>query len=366
MGKAVLLCLQPGAPFELSPPRYQLVNELYERKHEIYVFFPGRMADRELRDKITHWSNTTGMTNPEIRKKIREIRPSFVIAFTYDDAIVACRLSQTMRGVKFYYFNIEIYTAEYEYIVNGKGGNGKFNVAGKYAMNKMREIIFAKNCELLVVQDSLRKKVLANYHIKHHRTMLIPNSHVFQREKIYEGVVEGICYSGSFDNVWTEPLIDGFEEVKAPITFAGWGNLPFLQKAKKMSNIHVIFQKLPSSELDSFLCQYAVGLISYSESKDDNVKYTGLASGKLFKHLSLGQPVISIYSPRMSEEIEKYGLGIVIRKATEIDAAYEKIMDNYEYYRNNVIEIYQKRYDYKKNIQKFIKYMEKHTKATGA
>ena len=361
MGKAVLLCLQPGAPFELSPPRYQLANELYERKHEIYVFFPGRIADREIRDKITHWVNTTGMTNPEIRKKIRGIRPSFVIAFTYEDAIVAYSLSQTMKNVKFYYFNIEIYTAEYEKIVNGKGKNVKFKVISKYAMNKMRELIFAKNSELLIVQDSLRKKVLAKYHIKHHRTMLIPNSHVLHSEKIYDGAVEGICYSGSFDSVWTEPLAEGFEEIKSPITFAGWGNLPFSQKAKKMSNIHVIFQKLPSKELDSFLRQYAVGLISYSESKDDNVKYIGLASGKFFKHLSLGQPVISIDSPGMSEEIEKYDLGIVIRKAVEIDDAYKRIMDNYEYYRNNVIETYQKKYDYRKNIQKFIKYLGKPT-----
>lgn len=359
MRKAVLLCLQPGAPFELSPPRFQLAKELYERGYETYVFFPGRVIDKEIRNKVSHWVNTIGMVNRDIRGKIREIKPSFLIAFTYDDAIVAYCLSQIMKDVKFIYFNVEIYTAYYEFSVNQKNIKGYFTALTQYTFNKIREMIYTRNSELLVVQDSLRKKILSEHHIKHNRTILIPNSHIFQKESIWNGIPSGICYSGSFDNIWIEPLVDGFEVVKSPITFAGWGNLSISKKIKKMPNIQAIFQKLSSKDLDVFLSKYAVGLVSYSESMDDNVKYIGLASGKFFKHLSLGQPVIAIYSPGMAEEIEKHNLGIVIHKASEIDAAYKIIMGNYGYYRKNVIDTYIKKYDYKKNIQIFINYVER-------
>ena len=103
-----------------------------------------------------------------------------------------------------------------------------------------------------------------------------------------------------------------------------------------------------------YLQKYAIGLVCYCRGSDDNLNYIGLSSGKFFKHLSLGQPVIVLGRSRMSREVEKYGLGVAVDHPSDIEEAYNRIMGNYDEYRNNVISIYQRKYDYRKIIQPFL------------
>ncbi len=84
----------------------------------------------------------------------------------------------------------------------------------------------------------------------------------------------------------------------------------------------------------------------------------GLSSGKMFKHLSIGQPVIVIGCPGADEAVEKYKLGVVINNITELESAYSKIMDNYSYYMDNVIRTYRDVFDFKKVVTPFLDYIE--------
>jgi glycosyltransferase involved in cell wall biosynthesis len=91
---------------------------------------------------------------------------------------------------------------------------------------------------------------------------------------------------------------------------------------------------------------------------NDNIDNIGLSSGKLFKHLSLEQPVIAMDCPGLGRVVRKYKLGKTIHNVSEIKEAYEDIMKNYSLYQGNIRKVYQKKFDYDKVIQPFLKYLE--------
>lgn len=268
-------------------------------------------------------------------------------------------MPRRMNKTNFYYYNLEIYTWAYEKRAHRADTYDRLEGLVTYIFNKAREISYVRNTRLFVIQDELRKKVAQKHFIRHKHTMLIPNSYVFEEDSLCGEGAKGVCYTGGLYSVWTGMLSAGIEKVsKTPITFAGWGSVSFSKKISNMPNMKVIFQKLLPEEYDAFLKQYAVGLICYSEIEDDNVNYIGMASGKYFKYLSLGQPVIAIHCLGMEDDIKKYGLGIVIRDVSQLDKAYSHIISNYNYYRDNVKRVYREKYDYKKVIRPFLDYLE--------
>ena len=125
-------------------------------------------------------------------------------------------------------------------------------------------------------------------------------------------------------------------------------------------NPGVIFkeQSLSPQKHLEFLKQFAVGFVWYDHSEDENEENIGMASGKLFRHLSIGQPVIVSASPGLAKIVSEYKIGIVIKDISELAKAYEKIMSNYSQYQDNVRQIYKKKFDYAQNIKKFLKKME--------
>lgn len=362
MKKILLLCQQRGCPIELSPARYQLIDELKRQDYEIYVFFPGSILNREIKGKIQHFTNTLHLSTKDIRKKILYIEPRYVIAFTYEDAEILYSLPWRMKKTIFIYYNLEIYTPKMEQYLQPKGGFFKIRCRSIYMLNKVKEIVFTKNCELFVIQDILRKKTSAKYHIWHPNTMLIPNSYVFGGNKT-EVERYGMVYSGGLNKIQLESLIVGLNRLPdLPITFSGWSDTWFMEQCQKIRKLHpsikVCIQKLTPEELSSYLRNYAIGLIWYSPTKDENINNIGLASGKFFKHLSLEQPVIVMDCPGISSVVKKYQLGIVIHDTSEIKSAYEQIMKNYWFYQKRIRKVYINKYNYSKVIQPFMQWLE--------
>lgn len=84
----------------------------------------------------------------------------------------------------------------------------------------------------------------------------------------------------------------------------------------------------------------------------------GLASGKMFRYLSLGKPVIAVNCHGLAHEIRKYQLGVVIDDISQLDKAYKKIMEHYTFYQENVIKTYKGRYDFNKAVKPFLDCIE--------
>ena len=104
---------QQGVPYEVSPARYQLVHELKRDGYKTYVFNLGKILhDKNWKD-IDCFINTMNISKREIRKKIMEIMPEYLIATTDDDVRIIFPLLVVMKTT-FIYYNLEIYTPERE------------------------------------------------------------------------------------------------------------------------------------------------------------------------------------------------------------------------------------------------------------
>ena len=361
--KAVIMCMQMEA-IEVSPARYQLIKEMREMGIEIYLFLCGKLrkSAKNIRQDIKHFQNAKGMKNKEIQKKIIDYNPNIVVAFTYEDTDVLYQLPQKLKKTKFYYYNLEINTKSY-YIQGYKKYTWNYFIKlMRYPISVFKENFYTKKCELLVIQDKERKKLAKKYYVSHKNTLLIPNSYIYGNEIEFGSYRSGIVYSGGARKKYLIDYLEEFKNIKTvPIMFAGsfdnWSREHLIKLHKTNPNIMMEDQILDSIEYTKYLQKYAVGLICYSKSDDNNINHIGLSSGKFFKHLSLGQPVIVLGAKMIGYEVEKYRLGIVADDASQIEEAYKEIMQNYEGYQSNVIQTYCKKYDFRKVIKPFLETM---------
>ena len=363
MKKVILMCLQLGK-IDLSPARYQLLKELKNNNFIKNLILPKEKNIEEVQSNIDYVIDTKDMSVNQIRKKIVQLHPNSVIATTYEDTCILYILPNILKATAFYYFNLEIYTKYYEVGLYNDADIYKFiKWRINYFLNKIKEVIFTRKSKLLVVQDSLRKRILAKYHINHKNTILVPNSYEYSGTNIVKCNSEGIVYSGGMWEVFLGDDIEHICENKSvPITFIG--NPPNRYVASKLkkiqlrnSNIKVEKPLLSPKDYTEYLQKFSVGLVLYSPSKDENLNYIGLSSGKFFKHLSLGQPVIVSDCPGLGREVRKYKLGVVISSLSDIETAYHIIMDNYTFYQRNIERVYKRKYDFGKVISPLIKSM---------
>lgn len=360
MKKAVLMCMQMRA-IEVSPARCQLIQEMKANNIEVYLVLNGKLnvSARKIRGDIKHYLNAENMSNKEIRNKIINYNPDMVIAFTYEDTEVIYALPMELKNTRFYYYNLEINTRGYNLESYKKYTWKYFINLVKYPSTKSREVFYTKKCELLVIQDEERKRISHKYHISHRKTIMIPNSYVLEKNIELNVGRSGIVYSGGARKKYLIDYLHNFKSItKVSVVFAGnfdeWSKEQIVRLHKTNPNIVMENQILEMDEYTEYLQKYAVGLICYSKSDDDNINHIGLSSGKFFKHLSIGQPVIVMGCPKISREVRRYNLGIVVQDASQIDEAYQKIMDNYSYYCENVVRTYQNKYDFHKIIKPFL------------
>lgn len=370
MKRVVLVNLQTPK-LELSPARYQLLAALHDRGYRTYIVLNGHLKNRRSYPFIDSVINIQNMSVWTVRKKIIDISPQVLIASTYDDMCIVYLLPWIMLRTSFYYYNLEVYTP-YLYAGTLKQ-NPYFYLCYKlkYPINKFKEILYTYKTKMFTIQDSLRARLSAKYFIKHKNTIFIPNSYIFIKDEIMDMHNEGIVYVGGIQRDFLVGQFKNLASIKnIPVTFSGWIDDWCRQEIKKlrMTNPNIVFQEqdLSIEEYTRYLKQFSIGLIWYSPIKEDEAHYyMGLSSGKMFKYLSLGMPVIAVDCAGITKEVNKHKLGVVINNISELENAYSEIMSNYNYYRENVIKAYMSRYDFSKRIIPLIEDIEKSYSESG-
>lgn len=82
--------------------------------------------------------------------------------------------------------------------------------------------------------------------------------------------------------------------------------------------------------------------LMYYEPINLNLKYAAWSSGKFFDSIRCGTPVIANNIINMSTLVEDNGCGIIIKDFTNIHNFFHKIINNYEFYKNNCFHTYLK------------------------
>lgn len=363
MKKVILMSLQ-NVWLGNSPARYQLLEKLADRGFETYIFVDGHLKQSECFTYVHHVVNVSGMRNKDIRKKIKAISPQVVIASTYEDVIRIYLLPWSMRNISFYYYNLEMYTSFVSMDIKQNNSGIYWLNKLSYPCNKVKEILYTKKAQAFTIQDDLRRRVSKKFGIMHKNTFLIPNSYIYDSSKVDSNIGKGIVFTGGIARWGLSDQLYKLENVKkASVTFAGridpfyWKQIAKLKETNP--NISFIEQQLTPEQYTDYIRQFAVGLVWYSPSeKDVNNCYMGLASGKMFRYLSLGKPVIAVKCHGLAYEIRKYKLGVVIDDISQLDEAYMKIMGNYTFYQANVIKVYKRRYDFNTNVKPFLDCLE--------
>ena len=368
MKKKVVLMALEGCNIEQSPAKYQLISELSEWGFEIYVFYPGRLKRRKVGkivESIDHIINIEGMSDKEIRKRIININPHVVIATVYVDAAVIFNLPYIMKNTAFFYYNLEIYTPYVNKEIKKEDIGFYVSYKFKYPVNKVKEVLYTRAVRAFSIQDSLRRNLSKKYYVWHPNTILIPNSYVYEESEIIPDGQIGIIYAGGIKRDFLVEQFDDLKTVKnVPLTFSGVIDQWCMERIKKLKrtnpNLKFENQLLPVNEYTDYMRTFAVGLVWYSSLKEDEANYCiGMSSGKMFKHLSLGQPIIAVRCLGIAEVVNKYKLGVVIDNISELESAYDTVMKNYSYYRENVIKTYKNKFDFKRVIAPFLECIEK-------
>lgn len=363
MKKVVLMSLDT-ALLEWSPAKYQLLEELSIRGFETYLFISGKLKNRGSYSSINHVINVKDMSKKDIQKRIIDIAPHAVIATIYVDTSVIYKLPYKMKNTSFYYYNLEINTPYLNKDERKENFWIYMDYKMKYPIHKIKEILYTRKVKAFSIQDKLRMKVSKKYHIDYSDPIFIPNSYIFDETKVVPVGQTGVVYTGGIKRDFLQGQFKNLKEVKkTPLTLSGridsWCKGEMKKLRNTNANIRLLEQILSIDQYTNYLQQYAVGLVWYSPLREDEGRYyMGLSSGKMFKHLSLGQPIIASNCRGITEIVNKYKLGIVIDNISELDDAYDEIMRNYLYYRENVISTYKKKFDYRKVVIPFINLIE--------
>lgn len=268
MKKVILMSLQ-NVWLGNSPARYQLLEKLAAKGFETYIFMNGHLKQKENFPFVHHVINVSGMPSKDIRNKIKMIAPQVVIASTIEDVGSIYLLPWYMEKTVFYYYNLEIYTSyvSMEMKHNNRAGYCLEKMA--YPRNKIKEILFTKKIKAFTIQDDIRKNVSKRFYIGHKNTILIPNSYVYDNDKIDGSVGEGIIFTGGFARWGLPDRLEPLENVKkAFVTFAGridafyWKQITKLKKTNP--NLTFVEQQLTPEQHTNYIRQFAVGLVWYT------------------------------------------------------------------------------------------------------
>lgn len=100
-----------------------------------------------------------------------------------------------------------------------------------------------------------------------------------------------------------------------------------------IKNVYIIKKNLDEGNLKELIQHCDVGIVNYSMADLNN---TYCASGKIYEFLSENKPVITTENPPLANMVNKYNIGIADNQYRN---AIEKMLDNYNYYKNNVIDL---------------------------
>jgi len=120
----------------------------------------------------------------------------------------------------------------------------------------------------------------------------------------------------------------------------------YLKEILKHGKDKVILSLSPVeySELYKIFTSAKIGLVFYDKNNpDQNFSTIGAASGKLFQYIKYGLPIITTDNDGLTELVNQYNLGVVIKDLSELPNAIDLILDNYEHYSNEVKKAFQEK-----------------------
>ncbi len=235
----------------------------------------------------------------------------------------------------------------------------------------------------LIIQDEDRFKTFCQYYgCQPERVFYLPNSTFaapesdihqgnYFREKfklseeefpyilLQAGMICDAVYSSALAKAFTEiencALIFHDRQIRRETD-------PDIQALRQINskNLFLSLEPLPYDEVDRIYTAPAIGLAFYADI-GNNFSQISMASGKLPQYLKWGKPILVNDLPSLSQLVEKYQCGIVIKNPSdgrEIKAAVDRIVSGYANYSRNAKACFAAEFDFSKKMQPILEFMK--------
>lgn len=374
--KKVLHIFNYDRELETFPSVYNAIFLWAKQGWENYVATAGNC------DEFKNWIKCLYNLNGDIVNRVRQIsniKESFDVIILYDPLDVIIFSLCSVKGSKFKYKNLVHHSLEIPLTFSENLKKLRFDSRCLRIMLKsvsskfLLKFTFSK-LDKLLIQDELRLNALLNRFpvLKSKQYFLTPNSYINSIEPISESLPcfdairniskHLVLYIGAIER-WALSLAL-FDEIRkltdVTFLFSGWSGDGFSKELIKYcngnKNIYFNLGTKNRQDLNYMVVHSDIGLAFY-DPKDENVRLMGLASGKFHKYLSFGKPVIINTCPYLSEYTEKAGIGIS-SDFCSIAESIRKIINNYNWYQNNITRKYSSSCNYELNYLHLIKSFE--------
>jgi glycosyltransferase involved in cell wall biosynthesis len=136
---------------------------------------------------------------------------------------------------------------------------------------------------------------------------------------------------------------------------------PYIKSLREINsnNLFLSLEPLPYEQIDKIYASATIGLAFYKDW-DNNLSQISKASGKLSQYLKHGKPVLVNNLESLSQVVEKYKIGVVIKdplNTLEIEAAIETILNNYAFYSENAKACFEEEFDFAKKVKPILAFM---------
>jgi len=110
-------------------------------------------------------------------------------------------------------------------------------------------------------------------------------------------------------------------------------------------NLLLSLKPVPYAEVDKVFASADIGLAIYNRKYGDNFSTIGAASGKLFRYMQFGVPVIVSDLTGLRELVEEHQIGLAVSSPAKIPAAAEKILQDHERYSRNARAAFEEKWN---------------------
>jgi hypothetical protein len=275
-----------------------------------------------------------------IKKAIRKLKPDVIIAVDFRQLFFTELLNKKVEFLSLE-LSDNIYKAECKY-------------------NKINSVI---------IQSRERLDYVFPGNKKPSKVFFVQNAPVFKELEINNSERRGLVYCGTaWDHFGFYHCLNFLKEYSNySMTVKGAIRKDDLMRVKKeypelIQDKRLVIDDIYSDdkEVVNYLTKFRIGFCFYNFliKEIDTFNYHSAPSGKLFKYLAAGVPVIGIDIPGFGI-IKEFNCGVLIKSLDPltIKTAIEKIESNFDYYSFNCLRV-AKEYSFDKTTRPFLEYLE--------
>lgn len=167
---------------------------------------------------------------------------------------------------------------------------------------------------------------------------------------LYFGMICKRRYSTSLNEI-AERLGNNF------LVFHGYGEKDYLNTLKKSKNVIISTDLVDEKKKLDVISSAHVGISLY-DNTFSNDRLTAFSSEKVALYMQVGLPIISFRNESYEELFSNFKCGEMIESIDEFPAAFNKIIQNYEFYREECFRAFNQYYCFDKNIKSVLEYLD--------